>query len=345
MPNIPDGRPTIFKRFALHWSRFWFEPTSPGPVCLFRIFFGILALVNGLLYMPDFLTWFGAQGAAPMEAIQKIHPAPWLTFLLWWKPGDAFFAALLFTYLVATFFVIIGLRTQFSLIVVWLLLISFYQRNPEMWHHVDILLRIFALALVFAPAGEMYSVDSWLKDPPSPPRRFAPWAQRLIQFQMCMVYLEAFCGKMGGEKWRSGSAVYYATHFPDGMRTAVPAFLDHGWFYSSMTYFTLGIEFCLCFLVWYRPWRYWILLVGLIFHLGIHYFLNLDLLEFGIMITYICFLDPPDIERAFRFFKASPPVAAEESNITEEECSPNLQSGSTSPVSELPDGPLDSEHA
>jgi len=279
-------------RIAQAWNRFWFEPASPAPICLFRIAFGLLAFVNTLLYVPDFLTWFGADGAAPPEVMGRVAWAPLLGLLIWLDLSNQAYAWLLCVFMVAQFCVVVGFRTRLSTFVVWILLNTFHQRNPSMWHQVDILLRLWCFALLFAPAGAMYSVDSYLRKKPADPS--APWAQRLIQVQMCAIYVQGFFGKLAGPRWLDGTAVYYATHFPDGMHNLVPPFMDHLWIYQALTYFTLLIEFSLWCLVWYRPLRYPILVAGVIFHLGIHYFLNLDLLEFGIIICYICFLNPED---------------------------------------------------
>ena len=115
--------------------------------------------------------------------------------------------------------------------------------------------------------------------------------------KLCLIYGEAFFGKIVATAWLNGSAVYFATHFPDGARYPVPALMDRLWVYQGLTYFTLLIEFSLTFLVWFRPLRYPVLLLGVLFHLGIHCFLNLDLLEFGAMIAFLCFVYPQDMER------------------------------------------------
>ena len=268
---------------------------------VFRIAFGVLSLLNTLLFLPDFLVWFGQDGAASLSSVARLQSGVFLDLLLRWRPGDGFYLLLLGLELVASALTIVGFWTRSSLAVVCLTRLILYQRNPLFWHQVDILLRYYGPMLLLTPAsGEMYSVDAWLRrraNPEAPVRHFSPWPQRLIQVKLALIYLEAFLGKMAGKAWWDGSAVYYATHFTEGSRVSLPGFLDALWVYQALTYFTLAIEFCLFSLIWFPRWRYRVLLGGVLFHLGIHLFIALDLLEFGVLAAYLCFVYPGDMER------------------------------------------------
>lgn len=302
MSRSPSVVRRIASRVSKEWNHFWFALASPSPICVFRIFVGVLALINTLLYVPDFFVWFGSDGAAPLDVIEATAPRyPFLPLYKWWMPDDAVFATLLFFRVMSAFFFMVGFHTRLNLFVYWLLALAFFQRNPIVWHQVDIVLRVWTLLLLFAPCGEMYSVDSFLRsrnaEEGSAPRMFAPWVQRLIQVQLTLIYMEAFWGKVAGPLWRNGTAVYYATHFADGMRRPMPHMFDHLWIYMALTYFTLFIEFSLFFFIWFKPLRYPVLLGGLFFHAGLHYFLHLDMLEYVVVIAYVCYLEPDDLER------------------------------------------------
>lgn len=54
------------------WDRFWFEPVSPEPMAIFRIFFGLLLLVNGLLLAPDLFNYFGPDGFMSLETSRAL---------------------------------------------------------------------------------------------------------------------------------------------------------------------------------------------------------------------------------------------------------------------------------
>lgn len=281
------------------WKRFWFEPISPSSICLFRILFGALALVNAVSYLPDLPVWFGAQGAAPIEAVLSTTDNPLSHWLAQHPLSDNTYLYFVYAQIVASGCLIVGLQSRLSLGVWWAVALLLRARNPVIWHQCDVLLRLAAFPLLFAPLSERFSLDS-LPRRGSRPEKFAPWAQRLIQLQMCAIYFEGFFEKLGGLLWRDGIAVYYALHFPDGMRHPVPAWMDQEWIYNILTYFTFYIEMSLWFLVWFPPLRYPILLGGVVFHLGIHYFLHLDYLEYAIMIYYATFIPPEHLDRLTR---------------------------------------------
>jgi hypothetical protein len=282
------------------WDRFWFEPISPSSIAVFRMAFAVLSLLNALYFLPDFMTWFGSHGVTPLAAVGKLRTLLLTRLLVSLDPGDAFFWGILWLQIATSLTVLIGWQTRASLVLLWVTRLVLFHRNPYMWHQIDIFLRIYNFLLLFCPSGGALSLDEWLRrrdDPKARPRYFAPWGQRMIQLQMSLIYAEAFVGKLAGKTWLDGTAVYYATHFTDGMRHSVPPFMDHLWVYQALTYFTLAIELSLCLLVWIRPLRYPVLLAGTAFHLGIHWFLHLDLLELGAMLPFLCFLDPPDVDR------------------------------------------------
>lgn len=246
------------------------------------------------------MMWYGADGVTPMSTVAQVRPVAINIVLRDLGLSDAFWWSVLWAHILLSLSVIFGFYTRTSMVLLYLSRLLLFHRNPFMPHQVDIFMRIYGFPLMFAPAGEMYSVDAWKKsqaDPSWRPRHLAPWAQRMIQLQLTCIYAEAFLGKIVSKTWLSGDAVYYATHFYDGLRNTVPPWLDHLWVYEFMTYFTLGIEFSLCVLIWIPRLRYSVLVGGVLFHLGIHWLIHLDLLEFAAMFPFLCFVRPQDMER------------------------------------------------
>jgi hypothetical protein len=279
------------------WNKFWFEPVSPAPICLFRILVGCLALGDGLLWYSDLLTWFGDHGIVPPEALH--HFKVGFSVLVLHHFSDQEIYCMLAVYLLACVFVITGFCSRTSLFLVWLFSCSLSNREPAFWHQVGLFVRIYAFMLMLAPAGAMYSVDAWIKKlrgQGCEPKLYAPLVQRLVQFQIACVYFRASIGKLFGNYWREGTAVYYALHHTNTVRHAVPAFLDHLWFYNIMTYYTIIIESCMWTLVWVPPISKFILLGALFLHSGIEWFINLDLLEWAVVSSYVLFLPPADVE-------------------------------------------------
>jgi uncharacterized membrane protein YphA (DoxX/SURF4 family) len=292
---------TIIKIFRL-WNKFWFEPVSPTPVCVFRILFGLLVLLDVFFLLPDFLNWFGGKGILPMSVIGPwVERSAWSLFLIV-PQNDGITIAALVVYIIAILCVIVGFHTRFSTFIVWLLMLSFHYRNNYYWYSADVVLRLYAMALLLTPSGARFSIDAWRKikeDKNYPNKLYEPWAQRLIQVHIAAVYFKAFWGKLCYRNWWNGMAVYYATHIHWGYwtRYPLPYVLDHLWTVRLLTWGTLAIECSLWSLVWFKEFRYWVLLAGLILHAGIHWCLNLDTLEIAIVIGYINFVYPDDLER------------------------------------------------
>ena len=53
----------------------------------------------------------------------------------------------------------------------------------------------------------------------------SPWAQRMIQIQLSILYFTAFCLKVQGEPWLSGTALSYVYQLDEIRRFPLP-----GWF-------------------------------------------------------------------------------------------------------------------
>jgi hypothetical protein len=64
---------------------------------------------------------------------------------------------------------------------------------------------------------------------------------------------------------------------------------------KAITWFTLLAEFSLGVLIWFSRLRYPVLLLGLLFHLGIEYALNLPMFAWDVLAAYVLFIDPADL--------------------------------------------------
>ncbi|HEY3738436.1 MAG TPA: HTTM domain-containing protein, partial [Bryobacteraceae bacterium] len=169
-------------------------------------------------------------------------------------------------------------------------------------HAGDTFLRVSGFFLMFAPAGAAYSMDRliglWRGRGDSAVRLRSPWAQRMIQIELAIMYFAAFCFKAQGRPWVDGTALFYVFHLDELRRFPLPA-----WFYDPLvlklgTWSVLALEFSLGILVWIRDLRYYVLACGLAFHLTIEYSMNIPLFEWDILAAYILFIDAADIARA-----------------------------------------------
>jgi len=274
------------------WNRFWFAPEPTSTLALFRIAFGVVVLGWALSLMPDLAAFYGSSGIEPVAPAYDV-PGIW-TIL---APLDSYAAAVALTVALAAaaLCLIAGYRTRLASLIVFVGLISLERRSPGVFNSGDGLLRILALFLALAPAGASLSVDRWrtARD------RFwefparAPWALRLMQVQLSVVYLGSVWEKLHGAPWTDGTAVSYAMQLQDFQRFAAPDLISHSMLVSSvMSYWTLAVELMIGILVWNRKARPVVLALGIGLHLGIDMTLRIGFFSAAILTAYIVFVSP-----------------------------------------------------
>lgn len=289
------------------WCKFFFEPSSTLPLCLFRILFGLVTLEAGFLLAPDVLTWYGIHGVMRLETARSLLGNLCLDLLLFLPQSDTTVIAFFSIFMLSALFVCLGLFTRISTIVLFLTLSSLHFRNPAIINSGDDLLRVYSFFMMFAPAGDRLSIDSLLrkkqKDSDHAEKLRSPWPQRLIQIEITLIYMQYFITKIIDPYWLDGTAVYYVLVSPELER--FPIFFDRRNILLSqfLTYFTLIVEFALCALIWVREFRYWVLLSGVFLHLGLEYCLNIPIFQHIILSSYVLFVDPNDLEKIIAWVK------------------------------------------
>ena len=190
---------------------------------------------------------------------------------------------------------LVGYRTSLASVLVFVAVLSFEHRAPSIWNSGDGLLRIVCFFLMFAPAGQSLSVDRWRRERerfwefPARP----PWALRLIQIQVSLVYLSAVWFKLHGPDWLHGTAVSYSMRLQDFQRFVFPSALSHSVLVSTVaTYLTIATEVMIGVLVWNRAARPLVLMLGVILHVSIGFNLELGFFSEVMLACYLAFLSP-----------------------------------------------------
>jgi hypothetical protein len=289
------------------WNKFFFAPQSPIPISLFRILYGSLIVATLILLSPDWLTWYGVHAWVSLPTMLKLAQGARINLFTVMPQSDAWAEGLFWVFLASAVSLTIGFVSRISSVVVFVCLTSIHQRNLYIIHSGDTFMRAAGFFLMFAPAGAALSVDRLIRvrtgkeEPEIRPR--APWAQRMIQFEMALVYFITFCWKSTGGGWIKGDALYYITKLEEFRRFPVPSWMQHPLLLKLGTWLTLAVEFSLGVLVWFKDLRYIVLAFGVVFHLTIEYSLNVPLFEWEIMSAYVLFVDADDLMRAGRWIR------------------------------------------
>jgi hypothetical protein len=254
-----------------------------------------------LLLHSDWLAWFGVRGWVSMATIEEAETGFRLNLFEIIPHNDLWVAGFFWVFLAASLTLTLGLGTRISSVIVYLGLNSLNQRNPLIFHAGDTFLRAAGLFLMFAPSGAVLSLDSMFRRRRGVPRAKAlevsPWAQRLIQFQFAMIYLASFRWKTMGAPWWNGTALYYVVHLGEMRRFPIPAFFYHSWVLHAGTWLGMAFELAFPLLVWFAPFRRWILIAGLLFHLSLEYAFNIPMFQWDMLCAYPLFVDPGWLQR------------------------------------------------
>ena len=278
------------------WDTFFFSPQSGVVSALVRIALGLVLTADAVLTLREAPFTLGPNGLYD-TASYRAAPAgrrPSLYRML--PPTEASSRAIVTLYLGASLAFLIGLATPLAAVVAPVAMTSIHFRNPLVVHSGDVLLRHLLLFAVFLPSAQLWAVDAWLLDR-DPHALVTPWALRLLQTQVAVVYLRTAFWKLRGPAWRDGTAVYGVLSLTSLRRHRLPAPLRRPAVYRSMTWGTIAFEMGFPLLVWFAPLRWPVLVVAVLFHLCMDWFLRVRLFQ-GIMLAgLVAFLPPDDMTR------------------------------------------------
>lgn len=287
------------------WNEFWFAPIGSAALGLFRLAMGSLVVAYTLLLFPDRDLWFSDRGPvtwAAADAYNRQAIAGPVMNQLHWIDAPGWLLLFFILFLISALCLTVGLWTRLAAVLVYLGLNLLHTRNQLINSGADGVMIIMCAYLALSPAGAACSLDRLRRvlrgEEEEEAPLIVPWAQRLMQLQVAILYLITFVNKWPGEKWRDGTAVYWAMRIPDMGRFPAPLLdANHLWLVNIATYGTLAIELSLATLVWVPRLRLYVLAAGVLLHLGIEYSMNIPLFSFLMIASYIVYLREADLER------------------------------------------------
>lgn len=318
---------------------FWRRPIRAEPLAMFRILLGSTGLLVVLTSLGPFLeTYLGPEGLCPPEALDpwlkrtnrfSLFRGPvsmpglesWLPpqFVEAWKGWGATASAgvILFAVWVAALVLLTcGLCTRVAAILAWVLAVSFHNRIPWLLNGGDVLFREGLFYLMLAPAGAVWSMDHFLfrrrlsrqvspaftnapvSHEAGPAVFIPPWSVRLIQIQLCLVYLFTGLTKLG-EDWLNGQAVYWVLNDTALTRWPYHRFPVPLSICRILSWATLLFEIGFTFFLFFRRWRRWLLLGGMVFHLGILLATEVGWFSQITLCWYVIFVPPESLNQFF----------------------------------------------
>jgi Vitamin K-dependent gamma-carboxylase len=298
---------TGLKKLVISVDDWCCDPVDPRPISLFRGIFGLLSLINLLLMWPDLQMWLGNTGVLPPEVHRFFGSTPRLSFYFFMGYDDRAITLIKGLGLLGGVGLILGIWPRIAAFFMWLVVSSYCWRNPHILHSGDNLIRIGSFFLIFARSDAAFSAgprirhwchrlfdknysSKYFKMDSSELAKIPAWPQRILQLQLCVLYLVAGIWKAKGIPWQNGTAVGTVLQLGEFQRFPIPDFLMTPFFSMVLTYSTLVIELGFPFLVWVPRLRVATLLAGLGLHLGLEWTMNIQLFQMTILSYYILFL-------------------------------------------------------
>lgn len=261
------------------WTRFWHEPVRAEGLALMRILLGLALLTDQLVQLrPNLEEFFGATGVA----YQGLHDASQLrgwhwTVLVFNHDSPAVLYPFFWTWVGLTVAWTLGVCTRLTNVLVWFVTMCWVNRNPNILNGGDDMMQVGLFLLMLSPSGKAWSVDAWLFR--SGAREVAPWSIRILQIQLCVIYLTTGVTKLVGEgiqdgwlpegTWWDGTSIHYVLNYPGMSRWSYARLPVPLWLTAPLTYLTVWWETLFPVLVLsprVRPYALWF---GVLFHVGI----------------------------------------------------------------------------
>jgi hypothetical protein len=284
--------PFSLSDLAHAWDQFFFAPTGARPVAQFRIAFGCILLYEAAFIARNFDAYLGPDGLVRYSSFVRQSAGRALSVFLY-LPGTMRSARLIFSaHVVAVVCMTVGFLSPLSTLVAFVTVRSIVNRNPMIGNGGDNVAKIMCFLLIFTDPGGALSLDGVLwGHGPGPPVLQDPWALRLMQIQVSLIYVWTAYWKLGGRTYRNGTAVYYAVSNLAYQRWRLPQPLLRAPFVQAMTWGALGVEWAIGPALWVAEWRSYAALLGIGFHLTLEGLLNLHLFGWYMIACLLLFVD------------------------------------------------------
>jgi len=269
---------------ASSWNQFWYTPSDPVVLCVMRLFVGAMLVYTHLVWglnLPAFLGTSGWNSPEVLAAVQEVGFAP----SFWWYVPEQYFLSVHCVCIGILVLFWIGFATRVTSVLSMIITISYSYRAHMSNFGLDQINAILCLYLCIGPSGALLSVDRWLAvwkarrralanhqkfvTPPVIPSVSANLAIRLTQIHFCVIYTYAGLSKLQGGAWWNGEAVWLAFANLEYQSVDMTWIAWYPWVSDLMTHTTIIWEVFFAALIWVRPLRPLMLLMGFALHAGI----------------------------------------------------------------------------
>ena len=267
-----------------NWNAFWFESDPFAQLRIFRVALGLTLLGYYFLRTFDLDLLYTNGGILPLETFNAVVEQKFAYSIFQWFPGRAAVWGAHLLIMISCVFLIAGRYSRLAALLVYLLHVSFDNRNPLIVYGFNKIVTFFLFNLIFAAYLPTQAPEGSVR------RALASVALRLTQIQLCIIYLFAGTEKLKGPLWWRGEAIWgvlansQTTTFDFSFMAQMPILI------TIATYATLVWEIYFPVLVWSGRVRYTWLLGGVLLHASIGIMMNLPFFALLMVGAYSVFL-------------------------------------------------------
>lgn len=265
------------------WNVFFFQPEPVVSIAVFRILLGLICMANAWCFLLCESEHYAPDALIGWDLSLQQFGAKRFSLLKWLPPTHGWVRFVLILHFLSTVTLTAGFLTRASCIVALVTLTTIHHRNMVVLDASDTICRLFVFLLCFAPAGKALAVDAGLfadHDLRYVPLH-APWAMRLIQLQVSLIYIQSVRLKLTGEKWRKGTAAWYPLQLERFAWIPYPRrLMGHRYVLKTATWGVLATELSVGLLIWIRELTLPMVVAGFLLHTCFGMFLQLRLFGF-----------------------------------------------------------------
>ncbi len=304
--------------FLIACQDFFFRPSAAHTLAVMRIATGSMIAYIHLVWMLNLVSFMGPFALINNATWKGLHNGPVPDFKWTYLSQTESMSVIWFHEIlacVAGLVLAVGCFTRTFSVLAWFTTLMTAHRMTGMLFGLDQITLMLAMYLCIGRPGSVWSVDSWLHQRFQNAYRKHAWlrigsglpamecgqampacwsnnfATRLIQLHLCVIYLFGGLGKLRGEMWWDGSAMWYSIASYE-YQSMDMTWTGHFAVLSSIaTHLTLFWEVSYCAMIWPRWTRPWTLGVALMVHGGIALFLGM--ITFGLMMIVANFAFAP----------------------------------------------------
>lgn len=316
----------LAREAARGWPRFWFAPSTGYSLAVVRIATGLMLAYIHAVWWLRAGEFFGPDAMIDLAANRRIHELDYTFSYLRATDSLAVLWVHQLVAVLAALSLAAGLLTRLTAPLVWFMTLNVCHRATGHLFGLDQTAMMLAFALAFAPCGAVWSVDALLRKrwlgsirrggwldwllPSAGPSSMNTFAARLIQLQLCAIYLFGGLGKVRGGPWWDGTAIWLAAaswEYQSNDLTWIGRFPSLA---AVLAHVTIFWETFYCVAVWPLRSRPIVLAVAVAVHAGIGIFLGMITFAAIMIAANVAFVPPEFTRRILSGGRRSPSPAA-----------------------------------